>query len=167
MGKSRLEGILKCSILSYVVVREHPTPAYKIKIPNHHLYNAIRNARSNQCYADIWLNGKVPINRAVSGLTGHMASGTSVGGTPMPVKVTSWNCRGVSTAIPYLTDRILADSSVVVVSEHWLWPYELYKLDEIHPDFRGHGQSDARLTESADGGRGFGGVVFFGTKVWK
>ena len=94
----------------------------------------------------------------MSGLSEHVVSVPLAGGKHRPIKFTSWNCKGISTATSYLTDRILTDSSVVVLSEHWLWPYELYKLDEIHSNYKGHGLSDARLTEKANGGRGFGGV---------
>ena len=36
-----------------------------------------------------------------------------------------------------------------------LWP--LHCLNEIHPDYRGHGQSDSRLTSHFEG-RGLGGI---------
>ena len=49
-------------------------------------------------------------------------------------------------------------SNILVLSEHWLWPYELHKLGEIHDDFEAFGNADSRLTEKADSKRGFGGV---------
>ena len=35
-------------------------------------------------------------------------------------------------------------SDVVVLSEHWLWPYELHRLNGIHPGCRGTGVADSR-----------------------
>ena len=48
--------------------------------------------------------------------------------------------------IPYLNHILDNGSDIVMLSEHWLWPYQLHKLDEIHPDCRGMGNSDSRLS---------------------
>jgi hypothetical protein len=42
--------------------------------------------------------------------------------------------------------------------EHWLWPYELHKLDEISDDFDAIGKADERLTDQSQSGRGCGGI---------
>ena len=34
---------------------------------------------------------------------------------------------------------------MIVISEHWLWPFELHRLGEVHLDFEGVGQADRRL----------------------
>ena len=75
----------------------------------------------------------------------------------LSLKITSWNCRGLSSSIPYLNSLISEGSDIIIISEHWLWPFELHRLNEIHPDFHGHGQADSRLTCCSEG-RGFGGV---------
>jgi len=59
--------------------------------------------------------------------------------------------------LPYLNALISDGSDIFVLSEHWLWPFDLHCLKEIHPDYRGHGQSDSRLTSRSEG-RGLGGV---------
>ena len=46
----------------------------------------------------------------------------------------------------------------MVLSEHWLWPYELHKLSEIDEEYEAVGKSDSRLTEEREGGRGCGGI---------
>ena len=75
------------------------------------------------------------------------------------VRVTSWNCRGWSAGASYLEHMVHEGSDVVVLSEHWLWPYDLYKLDEFNPDYRGLGKADPRLTKTSDNcSRGCGGV---------
>ena len=78
--------------------------------------------------------------------------------------ITSWNCRGLSTGTSYLQHFLESGSGVVILSEHWLWPYELYKLGEIHPDFHGVGNADRRLTDTSDNScMGCGGVGI----LWK
>ena len=54
-------------------------------------------------------------------------------------------------------------SDVIVLSEHWLWPFDLHRLEGIHPDFMGWGQADSRLTSSSDNTRGCGGIEV----VWR
>ena len=46
----------------------------------------------------------------------------------------------------------------MVLSEHWLWPYELHRLNEIDEEYEAVGKSDCRLTEEREGGRGCGGI---------
>ena len=57
----------------------------------------------------------------------------------------------------HLNNLISDGSDNIVISEHWLWPFELHRLNEIHPDYCGHGLADSRLTSSSEG-RGYGGV---------
>ena len=47
-------------------------------------------------------------------------------------------------------------SKVIVLSEHWLWPYELGKLGQISRDFDAVGKADSRLTEDAEGTKSIG-----------
>lgn len=78
------------------------------------------------------------------------------------LNIVSWNCRGLSHAIPYR--QLLADhSEILVVSEHWLWPFELANLDHVLPSFCGYGCSDKRLSENSSLSRGCGGVGI----LWK
>ena len=77
--------------------------------------------------------------------------------------ITSWNCRGIMTASPYLYQLIEEGSDIIAVSEHWLWPYQLCHLNNIHPDFVGFGFSDNRLHEESPLSRGCGGVGF----IWR
>ena len=46
----------------------------------------------------------------------------------------------------------------MVVSEHWLWPYELDKLSNISEDYEATGKADSRLTEVSEGSRGCSGI---------
>lgn len=45
-------------------------------------------------------------------------------------------------------------SRIIVISEHWLWPFEMHRLKEVHPDFDGVGITGRRLHENSDAGRG-------------
>ena len=74
----------------------------------------------------------------------------------------SWNCRGISNAIPYLHE-LSVRADIIFISEHWMWPYNLSKLDYILPGFSGMGCSDERLNDTTNLKRGCGGVAF----LWK
>ena len=78
---------------------------------------------------------------------------------PEFLTITAWNCRGLATACPYLHKLFECDSDIVILSEHWLWPFDLYKLESLHPSFFGFGCADRRLTDiTHDRSRGYGGV---------
>ena len=38
----------------------------------------------------------------------------------------------------------------MILSEHWLWPYELHKLNEVGTLYQGSGKFDSRLTDTSD-----------------
>ena len=78
------------------------------------------------------------------------------------ISITCWNCRGLPNAIPYL-EHLSKTDDIIVLAEHWLWPFELSKLDSIVPGFQGTGVSDARLNEQSTLKKGCGGVGI----IWK
>lgn len=47
------------------------------------------------------------------------------------VCISAWNCWGLANAVPYL-QTLAEKSDVIVLAEHWLWPFELSKLDSMH-----------------------------------
>ena len=70
-------------------------------------------------------------------------------------KTYSWNMNNrFAAGQPYLHD-LLNDSTVCTISEHGLFPSELYKLKHIHPDFNAFGKSSRDL-DDADFGSKFG-----------
>ena len=73
------------------------------------------------------------------------------------LRVTAWNCRGFFKSLPYL-QHLTSNHDILILSEHWLWPYELHKFNEVHPDFTGLGIADNRLNEDSNLTRGCGGV---------
>ena len=54
-------------------------------------------------------------------------------------------------------------SDVIILSEHWLWPFEMHKLKEISPEFDAECVTDSRLNETSSLTRGCGGVGI----LWK
>ena len=57
----------------------------------------------------------------------------------------------------------MSETDILVITEHWLWPYELHKLADISSNFDAHGISDYRFTLNSDLTRGCGGVGI----IWK
>lgn len=60
--------------------------------------------------------------------------------------------------MPYLNTLMDDGSKILVLSEHWLWPYDLHRLNDINVGYNAIGKADGRLTEERDGGRGCGGI---------
>lgn len=75
----------------------------------------------------------------------------------------AWNCRGFANSIPYIHKLINNGYDIIILEEHWLWPYELSSLKSVHPDFSFIAVADKRLNPSADLSRGCGGVAI----LWK
>ena len=61
-------------------------------------------------------------------------------------------------AIPYLNHLINEGSNVIIISEHWLWPFNLNQLQDINPNYTGFGFADKRLNEQSKLTRGCGGA---------
>ena len=151
LGKPGLEALMKCSILWYVRVGD---TAYKVKINTCQLKAVMENSRVGCYFVDLWkCRVAAPTPTSAGRRSQYVANTTET----LPLKITSWNCRGLSNSTPYLNNLISGGSDIIVISEHWLWPFELHRLNEIHPDFTGHGHADVRLTSSSDG-RGLSGV---------
>lgn len=56
---------------------------------------------------------------------------------------------------------------VLILSEHWQWPFELHQLQDLHPDFSAHSVADKRLNVDSDLSRGCGGVTILSRKSLK
>ena len=69
------------------------------------------------------------------------------------LSIMSRNCRGFSSGLPYA--EVLAETSdVLILCEHWLWPFEVHKFKNIHPNINGLAVADKRLTPECNLSRG-------------
>ena len=50
-------------------------------------------------------------------------------------KLLCWNYRGLSSSLPYIESLIESGSKVLCLSEHWLWPFEMHKLNEVNSEY--------------------------------
>ena len=78
------------------------------------------------------------------------------------IKITAWNCRGLANAYPYLNHLMSDGSDVIILSEHWLWPFHLDQLQDIHPDYAGFGFAEKRLNEKSQLTKAVVGWASFG-----
>ena len=115
------------------------------------------HARSQDCVADLWGGFlKSPCRIPGSG-TGPINSTPTT--SQQSLTLSCWNCRGWATSVPYLEHIVQRGSDVIVISEHWLWPFELHKLNEFNPHYTSLGKADPRLNETSEASsRGCGGI---------
>ena len=73
------------------------------------------------------------------------------------LSVARWNCRGLSNGIPYI-EHLASSHDIIIVNEHWLWPFELHKLNDIHPNMTGLAIADKRLNPEGNLVRGCDGI---------
>ena len=155
IGKSVLEALLGCQISQYVHLVSTPFPSYKVRIRECDVDLAVKVGKSTGCFVAKWCDKRV---------AGHQSNAVLPGCSTLCKKqrpylnISCWNCRGLSSSLPYIETLIENGSKILVLSEHWLWPYEIHKLNEINCDYEAVGKSDSRLTEIKDGGRGCGGI---------
>ena len=168
LNETFLASLLETKILGYDIIRVKPSPAFKIKIPKALLHNALTHARVHDCVADIWggtpraWGGAPRVLRQTNMEAPKAINSTST--TQRSLTISCWNCRGWATGTAYLDHLVQGGSDVIVLSEHWLWPYELHKLDEFNSEYQGLGKADPRLTDtSLTCPRGCGGVGI----LWK
>ena len=155
IGKARLESLLDCEVPQYVCIKQLP-PSFKVKILESCLQSAVDSGRRHGCFVDRWCAQASVRRFERSDFTAPDRKISQSG-----IQLSCWNCRGLSTSLPYLKSLLEEGSKIVVLSEHWLCPYELHKLSEIDEEYEAIGKSDSRLTEEREGRRGCGGDRHF------
>ena len=50
------------------------------------------------------------------------------------LKLTTWNCRGLTSGEPYIHELDNKGSDIIVITEHWLWPYFTYCVENWFKD---------------------------------
>ena len=81
------------------------------------------------------------------------------------VKIATCNCRDLHNNKPYILNLIESGVDIIVLQEHWLWPFELPSLSSIHPQYDFTAVSDKRLHASSNLERGCGGVAIIWNKA--
>jgi len=82
---------------------------------------------------------------------------------PTDMKICSFNCRSVKNSL--LEVRQLCDShQIILLQEHWLMPFDLHLLSEIHPDFLAFGTSAVNVSSGILLGRPYDGTAILYSK---
>ena len=63
-----------------------------------------------------------------------------------------------------MKELISRGADVLVIQEHWLWPFQLSNLHEVHPEYSYMAMSDQRLSSDLNKRRGCGGVAIMWRK---
>ena len=132
--------------------------SWKVKIHRHSLYDALRSTADTHSVR-VWCNNGSKSSASPSPSSDSPICTTDHG----TVTIASWNCRGLHNSKPYILDLIQNGADIIVLQEHWLWPYDLSSLSSIHPQYDFTAVSDKRLHSGSDLERGCGGVAL----IWK
>ena len=128
----------------------------KVKIPKSCLHKAMESSHSSFHLVYVWKNrdGRPPANRSIS-LPAQQPTNT--------VKIATWNCRGLHNSIPYINHLTSSSVDILVLQEHWLWPFELNELQSIDSNFSYIGVCDSRLSPKSTLTQGCGWCAI----MWK
>ena len=105
---------------------------------------ALSNCRKDGCYVAKWCEKSNSSRKSAVVVQERV----SLLGSTDNLKLTCWNCQGFSYS--------LALRSLIVVFQHWLWLYDLYKLGEVHREYEPISKSDGRLNPERDASGSFG-----------
>lgn len=152
IDKSVLAEILNCTIKGYRIVRRKVPIVCQVTISKSDLHQALTvPQRDKNVHVQLWRPSLPPGNIQSS-------TTTQVNTECSSLRITTWNCRGLRTGEPYLNRLAEKHSDIVVVTEHWLWPYESHKLANVHDDYNSEVVVDKRLTDCSNLTSGCGGV---------
>ena len=100
----------------------------KTKIPKSCLYKAMQSSDPTSHLVYVWKNRtSQPSTTNSSSLPSQKLSDS--------IQIATWNCRGLHNSIPYIKHLISTGVDILVLQEHWLWPFELSELDSIDSNF--------------------------------
>ena len=134
--------------------------SWKVKIHKENLYNALQSSSESHS-VHIWKNNQSNVVSVPTLSAPHCSS------IQDNISIVTWNCRGYHNSKHYLQDMIAKGADIIVLQEHWLWPYELPTLSSLHPDFTYTAVSDKCLHPTCDLKRGCGGVAILWNKSLK
>ena len=157
-----LSRILGCPVFWFTCIRRKPSISLKVKIPKSGLYTALSlNATSPHCVR-LWFPRGTTNSCSLPPTTNIMERKSTT--SPFQFNIVTWNCRGFNNSVPYLNFLLNLNNSIVVLQEHWLWPFELANLQTVSEKIDYHAVSDPRLNETSELTRGCGGVAILWNK---
>ena len=74
------------------------------------------------------------------------------------IRIASYNCRSVKNSIGDLK-KLCSANDIILLQEHWLFPFELDYLSNIDNDFCAVSQSAMQLNDNVFRGRPYGGTA--------
>ena len=76
----------------------------------------------------------------------------------LPLRLCTFNCRSLKNSFSEV--KQLCDMhDVIFLQEHWLMPFELHMLSDVHSDFLAHGVSAVSIDKDIVSGRPYGGTA--------
>ena len=163
INKAVLETLLQSSIKSYIIISKSSPTVCKVRIASQHLHTALNAGLTIEgTTIRPWLPKSLslkPQTLPMCGTTPTLAKSSTYG----TLRITTWNARGLRSGEPYLCHLANTMSDVIVVTEHWLWPFEAHKLAKVNKEFHAETVTDSRLNESSSLNHGCGGVGI----LWK
>ena len=159
--EASLSALLKCPVVCYSIIRGRSTISLRVIILKLHLHTALTSAVATPNVVRLWQSGNTRTLKeksTESSTTGSLPPLSSDQSINPSLTFVTWNCRGLSSGEPYIHQLAECGNDVIVVGEHWLWPYETERLANIHPAFSADVKTDRRLTEESTLRRGCGGI---------
>jgi len=151
-----ISELIGCPALSVVRIN---VKTLKVKILKECLHRALLSSNSNSHLVKVW-RSKSP--GLPSTLHSHLPQ--SHVDRPSTVSIATWNCRGLHNATPYIQMLLSKDIDVIVIQEHWLWPFQVDQLHLISEQYSFTAVSDRRLNSTCELHRGCGGVAILWRK---
>jgi len=96
-------------------------------------------------------------------LTIMTGTGTSKMIKAETIRIATWNCKGIKTKLDFLNIMLKNEKwDIILLQETWLFEFDKFYCDNIHPDYCGISHSSINSTEYIKG-RPYGGLAF----LWK
>ena len=152
---SSVSALLGCPALQVTKVSDF---SLKVKIPKECLHSALLSGNINSHHVQVWRHfSKVPSHST------KLCTSVPTRKSLSSLSIATWNCRGLNNSIPYIRELLLSGIDIIVLQEHWLWPFQHDQLASINSSYSFCAVSDNRLNSDSDLRRGCGGVSI----LWK
>ena len=123
------------------------TNTLKTKIPKECPHTALLSSSSVSHHVSIWRNKLLKPFHLDSSQKNITNSHTD---RPDSISIATCNCHGLRNSIPYIQHLISTDMDVIVLQEHWLWPFERHILQSISDQYSFTLVCDNRLNPSSN-----------------